>query len=126
MLLAQVRRLLVEHELERGPDVGAEQVAAARLAVRAADDDVRMDGGLAVLERDVAGHGQDLDLLVERDLSVALGLPVKPAEDDVAERPDRREARRADLPLVAPGAQLLHHLVALGEDQHDSAPVLAA
>ena len=55
----------------------APQVAAARGAVTRADHDMRVHGRLAVVERDVAGQAQQLDLLVDRDLAVLLGLPVE-------------------------------------------------
>jgi len=75
--------------------VRLQQVAAARLAIGAPDDDVRMDPGLALVQRDVADERENFHLLAERNLRVVLRGAVEVAERHVAEGADRREVRGA-------------------------------
>jgi hypothetical protein len=80
--------------------VAFEQVPAPRTAVGFANDRVRVYLRLAVLESDIAGERQHVDLLLERDALVVLPLALKEAKCDVAECPDRPEARGSQLLLA--------------------------
>src|SRR5262250_627043 len=66
-------------------------MAAARLSIRAAHDDVGVDLGLAAVERHVADEREHLDLLAQRNLLVVARRPVEVAQRDLAERADGGE-----------------------------------
>src|SRR5690242_1474557 len=86
MAAVEVLRRFDDDDLEGGADGAFHEVTAAGGAVGAADDDVDVDLGLSLLvEGDVADEGEDLDLLVDRDLLVLLALPVEVAEGGAAE-----------------------------------------
>src|SRR5438874_1988862 len=106
-----------QHDLQRRPHVRLQQMAAARLAVGASDDDVRVDLRLALVERDVAEQREHLHLLVKRDLLVVALRAVEIAQRHVAERADGREVRGAELLRLGEGREPGHRLVALVEDQ---------
>jgi hypothetical protein len=76
MTLAQMRRSLVEDQLERRTDVRAQEMTPVGGPVGAPHHDMSVNGGLIVLERDVTSERQHLDLLAQRDLAVSLRLPV--------------------------------------------------
>src|SRR5688572_4408971 len=84
-------RRLRQHDLECRPDAGFHKVAAARGAVRAADDDVSVDLRLCAFQRNVPGQYEDLDLLLDRDLLVLFPLAVEISHGGPLECPDRGE-----------------------------------
>jgi hypothetical protein len=80
-----------DDHLERRADVRLEQMPPVRGAVRFADDHVRVQLRLAVVQRDVADQGEHLDLLLDRDARIVLLLPVEVAEHAVPKGAERRE-----------------------------------
>src|SRR5581483_5747457 len=110
-----------QHHLERRPDVTLEQVPTPSGAVPISDDDVRVDGRLAVVEGNVSDERDHFDLFVDRNRLVVLLLPVEVAEHEIAERADARELRGAEVVSSRKAAQPVHCLVAEVEDEHEGA-----
>ena len=80
-----MHRHLRDDHFQCRPHPPFEEMTAMRGAVCFADDDVRMQPRLAVLWHNVPGEREYLDLFFNRNLSIALLLPVKEAECDFAE-----------------------------------------
>src|SRR5947207_13355061 len=91
-------RRLGEHHLQRRPHARLQQMAAARLAVGTADDDVRVDFRLATVQRDVPDQREDLDLLAQRDPLVVARLAIEIAEGHPAEGAAGGAVRAAEPP----------------------------
>jgi hypothetical protein len=73
-----VRRAFGHDDFQGGPDVPFAKMPGFGAAVASADDDMDMQGGLALwIIGDVANQRSDLDLLADRNLLVVLLLPVK-------------------------------------------------
>lgn len=72
-------------------------MAAARRSVRHTDDDMSVDLGFAVFQRDITDQGQDFDLIVDRDFFIILSLPVKVTEIDITESTYSGKVTPADL-----------------------------
>ena len=61
-------------------------------SIPASYDQMRMHLGLTVLQGDVSNEREELDLFLKLDhCLILLGLPVKPAEFDIAQGTDRLE-----------------------------------
>jgi hypothetical protein len=82
---------LDDDDLQGGAHAGGLEVPAARGAVARADDDVGVDLGPAVVQRDVAGERQDFHLFEHRDVDVGAAVPIEVGEGRVAERADAGE-----------------------------------
>lgn len=63
---------LCEDDLQCRPDMRLQEMAAMGRAVALAEHHVRMKLRLAVLQRDVAGQIENLDLLIDGDLLIIL------------------------------------------------------
>jgi hypothetical protein len=88
-----VRRAFAHDDFQGGPDVPFAKMPGFGAAVGGANDDMNMQGGLALrIIGDVANQTSDLDLLADRNLQVVLLLPVKVEQDRVAEGADRGDA----------------------------------
>src|SRR5581483_10794907 len=75
------RGALGQHHLARGADVRLKEVPAMGRAVLLADDRMRMNDGLSVLQRHVPNERQELQLLIQRDRwFIRLRVPTKPAQ----------------------------------------------
>ena len=93
----QVARGLGHQHLERRADLGGLQVAGERRPVAPAEHDVDVQRRVAgLVDADVAVQRGDLDLLVDRDVAVLLGVPVEPGERRLAERADRAQPGAVD------------------------------
>jgi len=70
-----VRRAFGHDDFQGGPDVPFAKMPGFGAAVAGADDDMNMQGGLALrIIGDVANQRSDLDLLADRNLQVVLLL----------------------------------------------------
>jgi len=74
-----------------------QQVTTHHASVASAKHRVDMQARAAVGDGDVADQRENLDLLVDRYLPVALGLPIEITENRVAEGADRGERSSVDL-----------------------------
>src|ERR1051326_2170329 len=86
-----------------------------------ADDDMRVDAGLVLVEGDVPHQRQHLDLLVEHDAGVVLGLPVEESERDVVQRADAGEMTGREALRLREVGQRGDDLIARVHDQHERA-----
>src|SRR5262245_14728747 len=92
-------------------------MATARLSVRPAHDDVRVDLGLAAIQRHIADEREHLDLLAQRNLLVVARRPVEVAERDLAERADGGKVSATELLRLRERSEPRYRLIALVEDQ---------
>src|SRR2546423_10233652 len=99
---------------------------AGGAAVVPADDNMRVHGRLALVQGDIAGQCEHLDLLLEEDRAIVLRLPVEIAELDLAESTDTGEARRRKLELTCELGQQRHRLVAGLENEDPAAAPISA
>ena len=95
-LLASERcRDFSQDHFERRPHRAGQEVAAAGRAVGQPEHNVDMKAGLAVVaDGDVPDRAENLALLIDLDLAVALRGEVEPADGCPLEGADRRQRRR--------------------------------
>src|SRR5215813_4472582 len=92
-------------------------MATARLSVRPAHDDVRVDLGLAAIQRHVADEREHLDLLAQRNFLVVARRSVEIAERHLAEGADGGEVSATELLRLCERRETVDGLIALVEDQ---------
>jgi hypothetical protein len=72
-------------------DVCLDHVPTARSPSGHSDNGVRMNLGLVLVDRDIAGERQGFDLLLYGNALILFGINVKEAKNRVAERTERGE-----------------------------------
>src|SRR5687767_2248714 len=117
----QMSRRFGQDDFQGRTDLTLDEVPAMRRCICLADGHMRMHLWLAVLERNVAHEGEHLDLLVDGDVPILLGLPVEVRHDDTRERADRGELRRAQLVFGCERSDGTHGFVADGKYQRKRA-----
>src|SRR4026209_2179043 len=86
MLFLQRNRIHGDKNLEGRGHNRLDHVSPAGVTVTMSYHHMRMERRLALIQREVPNHRQDLDLLVDRDLPVHFLLQIKPRQGRSAQR----------------------------------------
>src|SRR5262249_17867050 len=97
VLFVQRNRVHGDENLEGGEDNRLDHVSPDGSSVAMSHDHMRVKRGPPLIECEVADHGQNLDLLVDWDLSIHFLFPIKPRDDRSAKRSNGRKVATGDV-----------------------------
>jgi hypothetical protein len=115
----QMTGRLRDDDFERGANGAFNEVAAVRCGIRLSENNVRVHGRSTLLERDVADHREDLNLLVDPNVTVLLGGPLEVGYYGARERADGGEVTRSYSICVGERRESRHGFIVMIEDEHE-------
>ena len=120
--LTQVHGTVRQHHLECGASVNLQQMARDRPSAATTENTMDMQRRLIIRRvGDIASKGGDLDLFIDWDALVFLGLPVEIAENSRTESANGAELCRFDLFLLDEALQARHHFISAVEHNDKTA-----